>query len=311
MINKIHLHPEANAIRNDKSTSFETKEILIDTLKKESVYTKDLELSDEKRSQHKEKQAILTKLKTEGQSPEFVDRVRKSFYPWYDESHKKYDTWVEKVSEWASEKMKTMMQSQYDSMSEDNKPYPGDLEKLQSWKELDYREEWGTKIVNIPWVGEMCIVSGVWFSDLYKQGKWSFDNLENSDNFKIFASNIKKNVEMISEDDRYQLFDAIRKQIGIVDVVDGNFIDNSVTLAEEIEDSSEWAPLSNEFARILRSCFLLFGKKDWFHILDSIDDEQLFTNECYKHNIYLRNDTFLDIKEMKNWWEIKLIAKIN
>lgn len=81
MVNKVLLHLEANEIRNDKFTSFETKEILIDTLKKESGYKKDLELSDEKRSQHREKQAILTKLKTEGQSPEFVDRVRKSFYP--------------------------------------------------------------------------------------------------------------------------------------------------------------------------------------------------------------------------------------
>jgi len=99
MVNKVLLHLEANEIRNDKFTSFETKEILIDTLKKESGYKKDLELSDEKRSQHREKQAILTKLKTEGQSPEFVDRVRKSFYPWYDSSHKKYDESLEQVSD--------------------------------------------------------------------------------------------------------------------------------------------------------------------------------------------------------------------
>jgi hypothetical protein len=92
MINKAPFHLEANEIRNDRTTSFETKNLLIDTLKKESGYQKDLELSDEKRSQHREKQDILTKLKTEGQSPEFVDRVRKSFYPEYDPSHKKYDT---------------------------------------------------------------------------------------------------------------------------------------------------------------------------------------------------------------------------
>ncbi len=46
--------------------------------------------------------------------------------------------------------MKIMLQEQYDGMGDDNKPYTDDFEKLQSWKELDYREESGVKIINVP-----------------------------------------------------------------------------------------------------------------------------------------------------------------
>ena len=46
--------------------------------------------------------------------------------------------------------MSNMLQAQYDKMYDSNKPYTRDLEKLQGWKNLKYREEAGTKIIDVP-----------------------------------------------------------------------------------------------------------------------------------------------------------------
>lgn len=35
-------------------------------------------------------------------------------------------------------------------MADRDKPYPGDMEKIQSWEGLDYREEAGVKIISLP-----------------------------------------------------------------------------------------------------------------------------------------------------------------
>lgn len=91
MVNNNNLHQQANEMRNDRTTSFETKELLIDTLKKDMNYQKDEQIKEEKRLKHKEKQDILAKLTTDGVDLQFVDRVRKSLYPGYDPSHKQYD----------------------------------------------------------------------------------------------------------------------------------------------------------------------------------------------------------------------------
>jgi hypothetical protein len=46
--------------------------------------------------------------------------------------------------------MSNILQAQYDKMDDSNKPYLRDLEKLQLWKGLKYREEAGKKIIDVP-----------------------------------------------------------------------------------------------------------------------------------------------------------------
>ena len=64
MINKNLLRSELERSQNLNATPdyFQEKQDLIKVLKKESNYEKDLELSDKKRSQHREKQELLSKL---------------------------------------------------------------------------------------------------------------------------------------------------------------------------------------------------------------------------------------------------------
>lgn len=286
MVNNNNLHQQANEIKNDRTTSFETKEILIDTLKKDMNYQKDEQIKEEKRFKHKEKQDILAKLTTDGVDLQFVDRVRKSLYPGYDPSHKQYDIWLEKISEWAREEIKTMMQLQYDKMHPSNKPYTGDLERLQSWKGLKYREEAGTKIIDVPWFGELCstVKSGTEYRDMDKDSKRSIDNLKHSDKFKAFASTIK-NCEMMELSDTYKLMNLVAKQLGTTDTIDENYIN---TVFKKHKNKN--LPLEHPFGRVLRALYMMTG--EWFVIPISVDGKTVRSVDCLYDSVWVYGNFF-------------------
>ena len=101
MSNKNLLRSELERSQNLKATPdyFQEKQELIGTLK-ESNYEKDIDLAEEKRSQHKTKQKLLLELSgKEGIDDEFVDRFRQALYPGYVPSHKQYDKSTEQVEE--------------------------------------------------------------------------------------------------------------------------------------------------------------------------------------------------------------------
>lgn len=178
-------------------------------------------------------------------------------------------------SEWATEKMKIMLQEQYDGMGDDNKPYTDDFEKLQSWKELDYREESGVKIINVPWFGEICGTqkANMRYIDMDdKNGKRSLENLKDSDKFKTFASTIQ-GCELMNLSDTYKLMNLVGKQLGITDTIDENYINT-----EGEKCTVDNLLPEHPFGRIMRALYVMLGT--WFMVPISVNDKTVFSVDC-------------------------------
>jgi hypothetical protein len=280
-VNKLSLEPKSNAIRNlnFELFSYETKEDMISTLKQNSNYVKNNDLKEEKIAKHKEKQDILTKLWSYGIDDSTINTIKKTLYPDYVDD-------IVSEKEWSNEIIKTMLQASYDKMYDSNKPYLGDLEKLQVWKGLKYREEAGTKIIDVPWFGELCstIKSGTEYRDMDKDGKRSINNLKDSDKFKTFASTIK-NCEMMSLSDTYKLMNLVAKQLGITDTIDENYI-NTVFK----KDKNENLPLENPFGRVLRALYMMTG--EWFIIPISVDGKTVRSVDCDDSSAWIYDHSY-------------------
>lgn len=186
---------------------------------------------------------------------------------------------------WTSEKMKNMIQEQYKDMSNDNKPYPGDMEKIQAWEGLDYREEAGVKIISLPWFGELCSTanSGTQYRDMYKNGTRSINNLKDSEKFKAFTNTIKW-CEMMDLPDTCKLMDMVGQQLGITDTIDENYINTQLKRYLNLsQDPSLW--------RILRVLYMMTG--DFFVIPISVKEKgnwvcSIFCDyrNCWEYHYY-------------------------
>ena len=187
---------------------------------------------------------------------------------------------VENIA-WASEKMKTMLQSQYDKMHSTNKPYEGDMEKIQAWKDLDYREEAGVKIISLPWFWEFSSTtkSGTEYRDMDKNGTRSISNLKDSKKFKAFADTINW-CEMMELSDTYKLMNMVGQQLGITDTIDEHYINAQFDKYSNIN-----LPQENSLWRILRALYMMTG--DWFVIPISVKGNMVRSIVCSDSNAWI------------------------
>lgn len=187
---------------------------------------------------------------------------------------------VENIA-WASEKMKTMLQSQYDKMHSTNKPYEGDMKKIQAWKDLDYREEAGVKIISLPWFWEFSSTtkSGTEYRDMDKNGTRSISNLKDSKKFKAFADTINW-CEMMELSDTYKLMNMVGQQLGITDTIDEHYINAQFDKYSNIN-----LPQENSLWRILRALYMMTG--DWFVIPISVKGNMVRSIGCSSNNAWI------------------------
>lgn len=146
---------------------------------------------------------------------------------------------------------------------------------------MDYREEAGAKIIDIPWFGELCstLKSDTEYRDMDKDGRRSINNLKGSDKFKAFVSTIK-NCESMELSDTYKLMNLLAQQIGINDMIDENYI-NIVFKKHKNEN----LPLENSFGRVLRALYIVTS--EWFVIPISVDDKTVRSLTCNKNSAWI------------------------
>ena len=275
------LEPQSNSIRklDPKIFSYEKKKEIIETLKKDNNYVKDENLKNEKIDHHKKKQDVLKKLEEDGTNEEDISRVKSILYP----DHKTES--VEDTLEWVTEEMKSNMDYRNGEMSDSNKVWKEDMEKLYKLP-LSVREEWGERIVNREWFWEFwsTINSGMEYRDMDKDGKREVDNLSESKRFLEFKDKVK-GMEMMSVKQHIELMNMVWKQLGIEDKIDLNYI-NTVFKKYPNENLSK----DNDLWRILRWLSVILGK--WFVIPVSVDGKKVRSVGCDDNDSWVYVSSF-------------------
>ena len=270
------LEPQSNSIRklDPKIFSYEKKKEIIETLKKDNNYVKDENLKNEKIDHHKKKQDVLKKLEEDGTNEEDISRVKSILYP----DHKTES--VEDTLEWVTEEMKSNMDYRNGEMSDSNKVWKEDMEKLYKLP-LSVREEWGERIVNREWFWEFwsTVNSGMEYRDMDKDWKREVDNLSESKRFLEFKDKVKW-MEMMSVKQHIELMNMVWKQLGIEDKIDLNYI-NTVFKKYPNENLSK----DNDLWRILRWLSVILGK--WFVIPVSVDGKTVRSVDCYNKHTWV------------------------
>lgn len=193
------------------------------------------------------------------------------------------DWWVvsetqEKPQNEVSEELKASMKENYVKMRDDNKPFPWDLEKMQSWKGLKMDIVNWQEVFTIPGVGPILISKGIGttYLDFDKNGERKIENIFESPQFKKFTESVDPSCKGMSVVRQEQLMNIVAQQLmwSQAPTINASYIRS---VGEECWFDRN-LPLNHPLWRIYRAMYLLFG--DWFETYHEVNWKSVLSVFC-------------------------------